>query len=41
MARDIFHDLVKSGFELEGWTITVDPYRLEFDRVKFESNRKI
>jgi hypothetical protein len=36
MARDIFHDLVKTGLQAEGWMITADPYRLEFDRVKFE-----
>ena len=36
MAKDIFHDLVKASLEAEGWTITDDPYRLEFDRIKFE-----
>ncbi|WP_072619254.1 XisH family protein [Spirulina major] len=36
MARDIFHDLVKSALEQEGWTITADPYRLKWERVKFE-----
>jgi hypothetical protein len=38
MAKDIFHDVVKSGLELEGWMITADPYRLEFNRVKFEED---
>jgi len=36
MAKDIFHDLVKTGLQAEGWIITAYPYRLEFDRVKFE-----
>lgn len=36
MAKDIFHDLVRTSLELEGWMITDDPYRLEFERVKFE-----
>ena len=36
MAKDIFHDLVKAGLEDEGWIITDDPYRLEFDKIKFE-----
>ena len=36
MAKDIFHDLVKAGLEAEGWIITDDPYRLEFDKIKFE-----
>ena len=36
MAKDIFHDLVRAGLEAEGWTITDDPYRLEFEQIKFE-----
>lgn len=36
MAKDIFHDLVRAGLEAEGWIITHDPYRLEFDRIRFE-----
>ena len=36
MAKDIFHDLVRAGLEAEGWIITDDPYRLEFDRIRFE-----
>ena len=36
MAKDTFHALVRAGLEAEGWTITADPYRLEFERVKFE-----
>ncbi len=36
MAKDIFHDLVRAGLEAEGWTITDDPYKLEFDRIRFE-----
>lgn len=30
-ARDLFHDAVKIGLEKEGWTITADPLRLEFE----------
>jgi hypothetical protein len=29
-AKDIFHDTVKTALIKEGWTITHDPYRLEF-----------
>jgi hypothetical protein len=36
MARDMFHDLVKTGLEAEGWTITADPLYLSFGRVNFE-----
>jgi hypothetical protein len=28
MAKDIYHDLVKRALEIEGWTITHDPYFL-------------
>jgi hypothetical protein len=27
MARDTFHDLVRTGLEAEGWNVTHDPYR--------------
>lgn len=27
-AKDIFHHLVKTALEKDGWTITHDPYRL-------------
>ncbi|MEL6986564.1 MAG: XisH family protein [Bacteroidota bacterium] len=27
-AKDIYHDLVKTALQKEGWTITHDPYRL-------------
>lgn len=36
MAKDIFHDLVRAGLEAEVWTITNDPYRLKFARIRFE-----
>jgi XisH protein len=35
MARDIFHDVVRAALEMDGWTITDDPYRLKLDQVKF------
>ena len=36
MAKDIFHDVVRSGLEKEGWIITDDPYRIELDRANFQ-----
>jgi len=36
MARDIFHNLVRSGLEAEGWVITADPYYPSLGRVNFE-----
>ena len=36
MARDIFHDVVRTALETEGWTITADPLRFEFGSVKFQ-----
>lgn len=36
MAKDIFHDVVRNGLEQEGWIITDDPYRIEFERTNFE-----
>ena len=36
MAKDIFHDLVRSGLEKEGWIITDDPYRIELDKTNFQ-----
>ncbi len=36
MAKDIFHDLVRSGLEKEGWMITEDPYRIELDQANFQ-----
>ena len=36
MAKDIFHDVVRSGLEQEGWIITEDPYRIELDQANFQ-----
>ncbi len=36
MAKDIFHDLVRSGLEQEGWIITDDPYRIDLDKTNFQ-----
>jgi hypothetical protein len=36
MARDVFHDLVRSSLEQEGWTITDDPYLINFDTINFQ-----
>lgn len=30
MAKDIFHDTVKTALQKDGWTITHDPYRLRY-----------
>lgn len=36
MARDIFHDLVRTGLEQKGWIITDDPYPISLDAVNFQ-----
>jgi XisH protein len=36
MAKDRFHDVVKSALEAEGWTITHDPYEIRVGDVDFE-----
>lgn len=33
-AKDIFHQVVRRVLEQEGWKITHDPYRLEYEDVK-------
>ncbi len=33
-AKDYFHEQVKSALEQEGWTITHDPYRIDYEDVK-------
>ncbi|MGB5896843.1 MAG: XisH family protein [Geitlerinemataceae cyanobacterium] len=30
MAKDLFHDSVKTALQKDGWTITHDPYRLRY-----------
>lgn len=30
-ARDIYHDPVRAALEKDGWTITDDPFTIEFD----------
>lgn len=34
-AKDIFHQLVRTALENEGWTITHDPYRIDLGFVDF------
>ncbi len=34
-AKDVFHELVKTALEREGWTITHDPYRIDLGFVDF------
>lgn len=36
MARDRFHDVVKTALEKEGWQITADPYEVKTGDVDFE-----
>ncbi len=36
MAKDRFHDVVKTALEKENWQITADPYELNVDDVDFE-----
>lgn len=30
-AKDIYHDAVKNALIKDGWTITADPYSIEFE----------
>jgi hypothetical protein len=34
MARDLFHNAVKHALEKDGWTITHDPYKLEYGSIR-------
>ncbi|MGI0482077.1 XisH family protein [Geminocystis sp. CENA526] len=34
MAKDIYHDAVKNALIKDGWTITADPYPLEYEDVE-------
>jgi hypothetical protein len=36
MAKDRFHDVVKTALQKEGWKITADPYAINVDDVDFE-----
>lgn len=36
MARDRFHEVVKTALQKDGWTITADPYEIKVDDVDFE-----
>ena len=36
MAKDRFHDVVRTALEKEGWKITADPYEINVDDVDFE-----
>lgn len=36
MAKDLFHESVKTALIKEGWTITKDPLTIRIDRVKLE-----
>jgi XisH protein len=34
MAKDKYHDLVRTALEKEGWTVTHDPYKIKIGRRK-------
>ncbi|MEB3886058.1 XisH family protein [Lyngbya sp. CCY1209] len=36
MARDRFHNVVRTALEKENWIITADPYEIKIDDVDFE-----
>jgi hypothetical protein len=36
MAKDRFHQVVRTALEKEGWQITADPYEISVDEVDFE-----
>jgi hypothetical protein len=36
MARDLFHEIVKTALELDGWKITHDPFVLKSSGLRME-----
>ena len=36
MAKDLFHQAVKTALIKDGWTITSDPLIIRIDRIKLE-----
>ncbi len=36
MARDLYHNAVRTALEKEGWKITADPYKIRYGRVNYE-----
>jgi len=36
MARDLFHNIVKESLQLEGWTITHDPFPIDYGEVQMQ-----
>lgn len=38
MARDFFHPHVRLALEKDGWTITHDPFRIEFEGDEYEAD---
>ena len=36
MAKDRFHDVVRTALEKEGWQIAADPYEISVDDIDFE-----
>ena len=36
MAKDRFHNVVRTALEKDGWNITADPYEITVDEVDFE-----
>lgn len=36
MAKDRFHDVVRTALEKEGWQITADPFEISVDDIDFE-----
>ena len=39
--KDTFHNVVKNALIKDGWTITHDPYTLEFNRETLEPLAKV
>ncbi len=38
MAKDIFHNLVKTALQKDGWTITEDPFLILAEGIKYEAD---
>ncbi len=38
MARDLYHDVVKTALIADGWTITDDPYLLRTEFIEYEAD---
>ena len=38
MARDLFHNIVKESLQTQGWTVTHDPFPIDYGDVQMQIN---